>query len=251
MDFLESLYSIENFGIYLFVIIGILVILFLVVLFFGKKDQKKRKELEEKLEQTKVSSTDAFKEVSEPTNVEVPVTPTEPVNMEVKPVEPVSEETPITTNAVLNSDISEPEVPKITDMPTEEPKKEFDFDALADAISKELADLEKASSVEEQPKEEPIELPKVDVEPVHLSAVEPEDIPVSTPKEEVKSKPVMPSVFSSVYVNREKEEPKVTPAVKPEIDLPKKMDLPKKADEKVEEIKPVLEETKDDDIIFR
>ena len=47
MDFLESLYSIENFGIYLFVIIGILVILFLIVLFFGKKDQKKRKELED------------------------------------------------------------------------------------------------------------------------------------------------------------------------------------------------------------
>ena len=31
MDFLESLYEIENFGIYLFVIIGILVVLFLVV----------------------------------------------------------------------------------------------------------------------------------------------------------------------------------------------------------------------------
>ena len=47
MDFLESLYSIENFGIYLFIIIGILVVLFLVVLFFGRKDQKKRKELED------------------------------------------------------------------------------------------------------------------------------------------------------------------------------------------------------------
>ena len=43
MDFLESLYEIENFGIYLFVIIGILVVLFLVVLFFGKKDKKMRK----------------------------------------------------------------------------------------------------------------------------------------------------------------------------------------------------------------
>ena len=59
MDFLESLYEIENFGIYLFVIIGILVVLFLVVLFFGKKDQKMRKKLEE-IEEEKPETTDEF-----------------------------------------------------------------------------------------------------------------------------------------------------------------------------------------------
>ena len=41
-NFLESLYQIENFGIYLFVFIGVLIVLFLVILFFGKKDSDKK-----------------------------------------------------------------------------------------------------------------------------------------------------------------------------------------------------------------
>ncbi len=257
MDFLESLYSIENFGIYLFVIIGILVILFLVVLFFGKKDQKKRKELEEKLEQTKVSSRDAFAEVTPASSLEVP----ESKNEEVKPVHPVevheeqsstvSEVAP-TTNAVLNSDLASSNTHE--EIQKEEPKKEFDFDALADAISKELADMEKNMKDEEPvsdlPKVEP-PVVKETVTPVHLNAVAPE-MPKEVPPVQ-KPKPVMPSVFSSVYVNREKEEPKVQEPVsvsKPEIELPKKMDLPKKADSVNENVKPVLEEEKDD-IIFR
>ena len=254
MDFLESLYSIENFGIYLFVIIGILVILFLVVLFFGKKDQKKRKELEEKLEQTKVSSRDAFAEVTPASSLEVP----ESKNEEVKPVHPVEvhEEQSSTVSevapTVLNSDLASSNTHE--EIQKEEPKKEFDFDALADAISKELADMEKNMKDEEPvsdlPKVEP-PVVKETVTPVHLNAVAPE-MPKEVPPVQ-KPKPVMPSVFSSVYVNREKEEPKVQEPVsvsKPEIELPKKMDLPKKADSVNENVKPVLEEEKDD-IIFR
>ena len=45
----------------------------------------------------------------------------------------------------------------------------------------------------------------------------------------------MPTVFSSVYVNREKEvkepEKKEEEPVKPTFDLPKMMDLPKKAND--------------------
>ena len=257
MDFLESLYSIENFGIYLFVIIGILVILFLIVLFFGKKDQKKRKELEEKLEQTKVSNRDAFAEVTPATSVEVPeknseeVKPVEPIHIDEDKVQTVTDVAP-TTNDVLNSDFTSSK----EEVPLEEPKKEFDFDALADAISKELADMEKNMNVDEpEPALPKVEAPiiKETVEPVHLQAVSPE-----MPKEVSqvqKPKPVMPSVFSSVYVNREREEPKVqeskpVTSAKPEIELPKKMDLPKKADSTDEVVKPIIEE-KNDDIIFR
>ena len=62
MDFLESLYEIENFGIYLFVVIGILVVLFLIVLFFGKRDQKMRQKLEEQEESTmpKTETTEEY-----------------------------------------------------------------------------------------------------------------------------------------------------------------------------------------------
>ena len=249
MDFLESLYSIENFGIYLFIIIGILVVLFLVVLFFGRKDQKKRKELEDKLEQTKISTRDAFANTNEePTDLEIPVETEEKATNE----EGITSEKNITTNAVLNSDLDTENT--VEELPHEEPKKEFDFGALADAISKELAEMEKNTKPEsEEEPLKPIE-PQINYrveEPVHL---EPE---VPKTKEEVKPKPVMPTVFSSVYVNREKEEPKqeeVKPVTitKPEIELPKMMDLPKKANqpiESLEPVKPVLEE-KDDDIIF-
>ena len=241
MDFLESLYSIDNFGIYLFIIIGVLVVLFLLVLFFGKKDQKKRKDLEEKLEQTKAMSQDAFKEVTEPVAVE-PVAPVEPV----VPLETTDNQMP-TTNAVLNSEIITPEAkPEVK----EEPKKEFDFDALADAISKELADLEKSTPA--PVKEEAVMEPK-EVTPVHFEARPREMVsePVVTKEEVVEEKPrvVTPQVFSSVYVNREKEEvkPEVEEVKKAPIDLPKMVDLPKRVDSVS---KPVLEDKKEDDIIF-
>ena len=48
MKILDSLYSIENFGIYLFAVIGVLIVLFLIILFFGKKDAKKEKKKKQK-----------------------------------------------------------------------------------------------------------------------------------------------------------------------------------------------------------
>ena len=48
MEFLYKLYESEYFGIGLFIVITILTFLFLVILFFGKKDEKVRK-----LEETK------------------------------------------------------------------------------------------------------------------------------------------------------------------------------------------------------
>ena len=128
MDFLESLYEIENFGIYLFVIIGILVVLFLVVLFFGKKDQKMRKKLEE-IEEEKLETTDEFAfqttedatELNASVNNEIPeIEPPQeiPAVPETKE-EPTPEPAPApvfeakpTTNVVLNSDLELEPSPK-------------------------------------------------------------------------------------------------------------------------------------------
>lgn len=68
--FLEQLYSYENFGIYLTISIVVLVILFFVILFFGKKDQREREKTATlKLQQI---NNEAFKEDSVVEKVEVP-----------------------------------------------------------------------------------------------------------------------------------------------------------------------------------
>ena len=149
MNFLERLYSNENFGIYLFAIIAILVVLFFIVLFFGKKDSKKslnENKKEEPVKENNLENTvpvepinDTFKEITEPIKLESEVVL--PTNKE--PEEPKVEEKNdnVVNNVVLNSNLvneesEEPE--KIENNEEIENKvleeKEFDFDALADAI---------------------------------------------------------------------------------------------------------------------
>lgn len=70
-EFLNKLYSYEYFGTYLMIAIAVLVLLFIIVLFFGKKDQKKR-EIEETRKLQQINNTDAFKEESNVASVEVP-----------------------------------------------------------------------------------------------------------------------------------------------------------------------------------
>ena len=68
-EFLESLYNYEYFGFYLIISIIVLVLLFLVILFFGKKDQKVREvEATKKLQQI---NAEAFKEEETKEKVEV------------------------------------------------------------------------------------------------------------------------------------------------------------------------------------
>jgi len=259
MDFLENLYNIENFGIYLFVVIGILIVIFLVILFFGKKDEKKRKEMEEKPVEQKVEEVsnnieakDTFKEVSTEAPLEIPSF--DPVTEE--PI--VRDEFP-TNNVVLNdsfvTETKEEESHKEEDLPAPKEAKEFDFDALAEAISKELESIDVQKEEQQEEKIEPV-LPKEEEKEMHYQIFEPveetsekvveepvvEKVVLEPKQETVKPRPVMPTVFSSVYVNREAEkakeesekveEPKeeiVTPVV-PKIELPKMMDLPKKND---------------------
>lgn len=276
MDFLESLYEIENFGIYLFVVIGILVVLFLIVLFFGKRDQKMRQKLEEQEESTmpKTETTEeyAFEPEQESTELNVPSpqvaesnsSPEIPEKQEESVVEdspmPTSEIHP-TSNVVLNSDLFSEETP----IQPEETSatKEFDFDALAEAISKELESIDNTDKKPEPEKEEPSIEKEAPIneeknfqvfEPIRVEKKEEPKKVEEEKKEEARPRPVMPTVFSSVYVNREKEEPKkeetvsesVKPA-KPTIDLPKIADLPKRAEEPKKETSTV----EDDGIIFK
>ncbi len=256
MDFLESLYSIENFGIYLFVVIGILVVLFLVILFFGKKDEQKRKEEA----QTSNETVDTFKETTNVTPVEVPVVEQNPFgSMQVPEVNQVSK---IEENTSVEP-ISEEKIPEVVE-------KEFDFDALAAAISKELESIDNVPVNEAKEVKPDLIEPATSVEPV-LPKKEEKEFPVLEESQVVKEEPKVsfeipeekntvnieekkvmprPTVFSSVYVNRNIEEPKImeeqnpnveeakvepTPIVEPKaspvapkIELPKMMDLPKK-----------------------
>ena len=252
-NFLESLYQIENFGIYLFVFIGILIVLFLVILFFGKKDSVK-----EEKENTEVSKEEP--QVTEEPKVEEPLFKEMSENIPVETPHLKSEniEAPMpTVNNVLNEEIrsfEEPEKSPIVEDAGVTPKeeKEFDFDALAAAITKELESIEKKENTVAEPVAPVLEETKE--EPLHFETdMVKEEIKVEEPKEEIKveekevkkeepkTKRVMPTVFSSVYVNRSVEEPKIlkdeikkaeepkveeTP-LKAKIELPKTIDLPK------------------------
>ena len=92
MDFLNKLYESNYFGIGLFAVICVLVVAFLIVLFFGKKDEKKRN-LEETAKLNLQNEQNTFNETTPETPVEVAVAPTletvEPVTP-VPPVEPVA-----------------------------------------------------------------------------------------------------------------------------------------------------------------
>ena len=117
-NFLESLYQIENFGIYLFVFIGVLIVLFLVILFFGKKDsdkeEKENTELPKVIEEPKKEEP-LFKEVNDTIPVETPHLKNE--NIEV----PMP-----TVNNVLNEEIpsfEKQEKSTVGEEPDETPKE--------------------------------------------------------------------------------------------------------------------------------
>lgn len=281
---LDKLYSIPNFGVILLAIIIVLIFLLLIVLFFGKKDEKKRKanevsqisenlnksELESRTNKEEENSTmNLFKETSSYTALEVPEVPLAETQEEIESLNNPN------ANTVLNEEI----LPNNTEFTLEEPKKEneqdenlqntFDFDALAAEITKELETISADTQVkveEEKPIiEEKVEAPILDSfkevpeklieEPEKTSTVE---LKTEVQQEKVRQRTVMPTVFSSVYLNKKEEskeeppvkveEPKVNiPApknnIRPNIELPKPIDLPKlnREEPKVEPI--IKEET--------
>lgn len=215
-EFLESLYEIENFGIYLFVVIGVLVVLFLLVLFFGKKSADER--LEE-FEEKENDNVNAFKTIENEVALDTPkVSKTE--NEEIKPSINNEEDIVSENDTPINEEHEEHE----ETINNQVENKEFDFEALANEISKELESIDNDKKVVNEVKpviEEHDELINV----LKESNQEPK-------KEESKSVP-RPTVFSSVYVNRndsnnisnnatqKKEKDRVLPTG---LDLPKRID---------------------------
>ena len=210
-----------------------------------KENTEVSKEEPQVTEEPKVEEP-LFKEMSENIPVETPHLKSENVEAPMP-----------TVNNVLNEEIpsfEEPEKSPVVEDAVVTPKeeKEFDFDALAAAITKELESIEKKENtvaesvapVLEETKEEPLHF-ETDMVQEEIKVEEPkEEIKAEekeVKKEEPKTKRVMPTVFSSVYVNRSVEEPKILkdeikkaeePKVeeaplKAKIELPKTIDLPK------------------------
>ena len=105
-EFLNKLYSYEYFGIYLMISILVLIVLFIVILFFGKIDQKNREiEATKKLQQIE---NDAFKDESIESSVEVNVMTQENLENDtiiVPSIEAIAE------NSNTIDEIPEPELP--------------------------------------------------------------------------------------------------------------------------------------------
>ena len=240
MDFIYELYQNDNFVLYLTIALVILIILFVLVLIFGKRDQK----LEETKRLQKID-VDAFKEEQPKEKVKVEV-PTPEIKEEVKPVleEPkeeqkvTEEETPkaksifddtqvlpikktteIENAEEINVTTFEPKA-SVTEEIAIEPKKEEKKEVIKPLVDIEEEDkpinikeldeinfddinLEKDLDEIENIKKEfnSIEIPKIKEEK--------EDKVVEEKKETKAYKPG-PQIFSSVFVNKEapKEEVK-------------------------------------------
>ena len=198
MDFLDKLYSSNYFGIGLFAVISVLVVLFLIVLFFGKKDAKKRK-----IEETQNISTDAFKETSTKTPVEIPsqLEPVAPINLEqtveptvlepvsplpihdvepLKPVEPIKENDDFIDNLTVEEPIKPIELPKVEPIIPEVPKKEVD-PIKVEPVKIEIPEEKPVSPIikEEEPALQLNDEPIIDTyyKPVEKEPTEPVKVP--------------------------------------------------------------------------
>lgn len=128
-NFILNLYNNEHFVLWLVIILVVLVALFVIVLFLGKKDKK----LQETRKLEKIDVPDTFKETSSEVKVEVP--PVENINQEnvVQTDVPVAEEVPREDNINMemednvapenNGDVATPMevVEPLEEMPTESP----------------------------------------------------------------------------------------------------------------------------------
>lgn len=358
MDFLTTLYSNDNFGIILFITISILVLAFLVILFFGKKDQKERELAATKsVELNNGIGQFAFQDNQPKMMMDIPVPPNSsptpsiappikpmPMNQTVQapPINPINngafvKEPPMFSNSqntvppVLNSvppkpmeEKIQPNYQAVPNTPSTPPvyrstvnqpnmnsgiaptpmrvekeiqtekkpplKTDFDFDALAASISKELKSLEESkpfgepkplgnpkplgepkSNLEKAPNlDETIRIPTFElsnlpqnrgpVPPIRTEVERRNDLnarpTMETVRIEPEKKPMSgPTQFSSVFVSKKEpnsnqfsnsipinqemqqsktetnsnnmESIKTATPVKPNIELPKTIDLPK------------------------
>lgn len=219
-EFMNKMYSYDNFGIYLILAIVILVILFFVILFFGKKDKKNR-ELEETKRLEKLNP-DLFKDDSKEEKVEVidnnvitPITnEVKPEEKKSEPVLPIVEDVKPAETKVAETPI--PEMPKPNEMNLEPVSLSVNEPVLKKAEEKPLV----FNQVEDLPKVEEQILPEVEIpEPVR---------PTEVPKEEGKEE--LPEI----------------PAFNPE-EIGFDIDhILNNNEEKVEEAKPVITEVEEE-----
>ena len=194
-DFLYNLYQNDNFTLYLTIALVVLVVLFVIVLIFGKKDQK----LEETKRLQKIELEGFKEENKEPEKVEVPVKEDVPA--------PVVEETKEEVVAPVKNDTEEVTVTTFEPEVKEEiPKKKKKDDTIV--FMKDDKPLFEA--VED---DVPLNIPDFGFDELESNLSSLEDIKkefndIEVPStEEVKEEPVLTEnkpnteVFSSVFVN--------------------------------------------------
>ncbi len=210
-DFFNKLYGIENFTTYLIIAIAVLVILFLLILFLGKKDQK----LEETKKLQKLSK-DTFKEESKKVALDVRKENVDillpPVNNNV--TEPIKVDEDIEPTSVLPNLNDIKEELKVTEVEESKP--------ILEPVEKEEIKIE-------QPKENIVETNN-DSSTFNFDEV----VNQLGVEDEVVEKPKFENtqIFSSVFVEK-KDEPKI-------IDIPLK-----KEENKDIELPKLKEETKE------
>lgn len=244
MEFLYKLYENEYFGIGLFAIITVLLFLFLIILFFGKKDEKVRK-----LEETKkleLENINAFKEVEEMKEkldipvIEQPIIKEEVIENKVEPSfdnpfveEPLKAELAEEFESVNEESVEDInfELPDLTANKVEEPVNEeniFQTPVLEETMFEEPL---KEEIVEEKPETDEIIFEEIN--PFDMSSIQLEE---ETP---AVVKPKVEAPFSSVFVNEVQpvQEPIGEP-IKEEIieehnefELPKMVEVQKETNE--------------------
>lgn len=233
MDFLYKLYSYNYFGIGLFIVITILAFAFLVILFFGKKDEKTRRELEKveenreaikELERKQEEKKEELETISLENNPEI--TREDLVERIVENEKTVEEQVPSFTNTLEEYPTNE-QTDTISTYAQDDLDIDFDKDIALqrEEWNTELVKEENDTDIDifnTQPtREYDLENEPISYEEVNRDVVEE---PYDYTKQEVareqlreemynvepdtreNTRRAMPSVFSSVYKNNERED---------------------------------------------
>ncbi len=235
---LYRLYSNENFGIGLFIVVTILAFSFLMILFFGKRDKKSRDALGEiaNIENVLDSKNDSLNSMVIENNESESALPKTELLME----EDKKEEMPtvLETEEKVEETLNPFEMPNLIEEEKEpvvstEDLTEKTYDSLKEDIGASLNDSLNLDSFE------PVKSDTI--ETIDEPVIKEEEVPsifasaaVEEAKPEIpKPKPTFSNQFSSVYINKkedivpEKEPVEEIKPVKPDFELPKTLDLPK------------------------
>ena len=208
MDFIYELYKSDNFVMILSIVLVVLVLLFVVVYIFGKKDQK----LEETKRLQKLEMDTFKEEKKDDVKLEVPVSEEiVPVEVEEKST-PMEEVKPI-SNEEASMVVFEPK--KEASVIPEEDETEKDIPVMLKPLFSDYEEEESPISIndlpvlnEEDKKMESglntLESIKNEFDKIEIPEVKDEPL-IKEEKEERVFKP-SPQIFSSVYVNKNEEE---------------------------------------------